>query len=54
MTACANAETGQPAIIAKTRYALSTIPGIENANSNDRAKLYARSFGVDFSKTVLA
>ena len=53
-TRVTNAETGQPAIIAKTRYALSTIPGIENANSNDRAKLYARSFGVDFSKTVLA
>lgn len=53
-TRVTNAETGQPAIIAKTRYALSTIPGIENADSNDRAKLYARSFGVDFSKTILA
>lgn len=53
-TRVTNAETGQPAIIAKTRYALSTIPGIETAESNDRAKLYARSFGVDFSKTILA
>ena len=46
-------ETGQPAIIAKTRYALETIPGVENANSNDRAKAYSRSFGVDFSNTIL-
>lgn len=53
-TRVTNAETGQPAIIAKTRYALSTIPGIETPDSNDRAKLYARSFGVDFSKTILA
>lgn len=53
-TRVTNAETGQPAIIAKTRYALSTIPGIESANSNDRAKLYARTFAVDFTKTVLA
>lgn len=53
-TRVTNAETGQPAIIAKTRYALSTIPGIETADSNDRAKLYARSFGVDFSNTILA
>lgn len=53
-TRVTNAETGQPAIIAKTRYALDTIPGIESAESNDRAKLYARSFGVDFTNTILA
>ena len=46
--------TGQPAIIAKTRYALDTIPGFSDANSNDRAKTYARSFGVDFTNTILA
>lgn len=47
-------ETGQPAIIAQTRYALETIPGVETPESNDRAKLYARSFGIDFTNTVLA
>lgn len=49
-----NAESGQPAIIAKCRYALTTIPGIENAESNDRAMTYARSFGIDFTNTVLS
>ena len=52
-TRVTNFESGQPAIIAKTRYALTTIPGVESANSNDRAKTYARSFGVDFSNTIL-
>ena len=47
-------ESGQPAIIAKTRYALETTPGVENAISNDRAKTYARSFGIDFTGTALA
>lgn len=47
-------ETGQPAIIAQTRYALETIPGVESPESNDRAKLYARSFGIDFTNTILA
>ena len=46
--------TGQPVIIAKTRYALDTIPGVVNAKSNDRAKSYARSFGVNFANTILA
>ena len=49
-----NYESGQPAIIAQTRYALETIPGVETAESNDRAKLYARSFGIDFTNTILA
>jgi len=53
-TRVTNAESGQPAIIAKTRYALTTIPGIEAATSNDRAKAYARSFGVDFTNTILS
>lgn len=53
-TKVTNADTGQPAVIAKTRYALDTIPGVSTAASNDRAALYARSFGVDFTNTVLA
>lgn len=49
-----NTDSGQPAIIAKTRYALDTIPGVESATSNDRAKTYSRSFGVNFTNTILA
>ncbi len=49
-----NTDSGQPAIIAKTRYALDTIPGVESATSNDRAKTYSRSFGVSFENTILA
>lgn len=52
-TKVTNNESGQPAIIAKTRYALDTIPGLESASSNDRAKTYSRSFGIDFTNTVL-
>jgi hypothetical protein len=40
-----NPDSGQPAIIASTRYALATNP-IDSA-------LYARSFGVDFTNSVL-
>ena len=53
-TKVTNVDSGQPAVIAKTRYALDTIPGLETAQSTDRAAKYARSFGVDFSNTVLA
>jgi hypothetical protein len=53
-TKVTHAESGQPAVIAKTRYGLDTIPGISSASSNDRAKLYSRSFGIDFTNTVLA
>ena len=53
-TKVTNFETGQPAIIAKSRYALETIPGVETPISNDRAKKYARSFGVNFAGTALA
>ena len=53
-TKVTNADSGQPAVIAKTRYALDTIPGVESAISTDRAAKYARSFGVDFAHTVLA
>ena len=49
-----NTDSGQPAIIAKTRYALDTIPGVESATSNDRAKTYSRSFGINFTNTILA
>jgi hypothetical protein len=52
-TKVTHADSGQPAVIAKTRYALDTIPGISSADSNDRAKTYARSFGVNFSNTIL-
>jgi hypothetical protein len=47
-------ESGQPAVIAKVRYGLATIPGVISAEANDRAKTYARSWSVDFANTVLA
>jgi hypothetical protein len=47
-------ESGQPAIIAKTRYALDTIPGVSSADSYDRAEKYVRTFGVNFANTILA
>lgn len=51
-------ESGQPAIIAKTRYALDTIPDTRTAPSEGyqdptRGSRYARTFGVDLSNTVL-
>lgn len=49
-----HADSGQPAIIAKTRYALDTIPGSVDPKSNDRAKTYARSFAIDLSNTALS
>ena len=48
-----NTDSGQPALICKTRYALDTIPGVESATSNDRAKTYSRSFGINFQNTIL-
>lgn len=53
-TKVTHADSGQPAVIAKTRYALDTIPGVSAPTSNDRAATYARSFGIDFTSTVLA
>lgn len=53
-TKVTHADSGQPAIIAKSRYALSTIPGVSSATSTDRAQTYARSFGIDFTNTRLA
>jgi hypothetical protein len=53
-TKVTNTDSGQPAIIAKTRYALDTIPGVESATSNDRAKTYSRSFGINFAHTILS
>ncbi len=47
-------ESGQPAVIAKTRYALATIPGFSTADSTDRASQYARTFGIVFTGTVFA
>lgn len=47
-------DSGQPGVICKTRYALTTIPGITDPNSNDRAATYARSWGIDFTNTALA
>ena len=53
-TKVTHADSGQPAVIAKTRYALDTIPGISSATSNDRAKNYSRTFGIDFTNSALA
>lgn len=47
-------ESGQPAIIAKTRYALTTIPGVADPNSDDRAQTYCHTFAVSFDNTILA
>ena len=52
-TKVTHADSGQPAVIAKTRYALDTIPGVSSPQSKDRAQQYARSFGIDFTNTVL-
>lgn len=41
-----NSQTGMNGIIAKTRYALTTIPGFESTASTDRASLYASTFTV--------
>lgn len=52
-------ESGQPAIIAKTRYALDTMPDTHSAPSvgyddPTRGSRYARTFGVDLTGTALA
>lgn len=47
-------DSGQPGVICKTRYGLTTIPGIADPDSNDRAATYARSWGIDFTNTTLA
>lgn len=52
-TKVTNYHDAQPAIIAKTRYALTTTPGISAADSKDRAEQYAHTFGVNLSNTVL-
>jgi len=53
-TKVTHADSGQPAVIAKTRYALSTIPGLKTAASTDRAAKYGRTFGVTFTGTIFA
>ena len=52
-TKVTHTDSGQPAIIAKTRYALDVVPGVSSPTSNDRAKSYARSFGLDLTNTAL-
>ena len=52
-TRVTNQDSGQPAVIAKMRYALTAIPGVESGDSLDRAKTYARSWGVDFTHSIL-
>lgn len=52
-------ESGQPAIIAKTRYALDTMPDTHSApqggyDDPTRGSRYARTFGVDLTGTALA
>lgn len=49
-----NPDTSQPAIIASTRYALTATPGVEKADSLDRAQTYGTTYGIDFANTVLA
>ena len=53
-TRVTHSDSGQPAIIAKTRYALDVVPGVSSPTSNDRAKTYARTFGLDLTSTALA
>jgi len=53
-TKVTNQDSGQPGVIAKTRYAIDTIPGVSSPTSNDRAKTYARSFGINFANTIFA
>jgi len=52
-TKVTHSDSGQPAVIAKTRYALDTIPGISTVDSNDRAQTYAREAAVVFTGTAL-
>ena len=52
-TRVTNQDSGQPAVIAKMRYALTAIPGVESGDSLDRAKTYARSWGIDFTHSIL-
>lgn len=49
-----NPDTSQPAIIASTRYALTATPGVEKADSLDRAQTYGTTYGIDFANTILA
>lgn len=53
-TRVVNPDSGQPAIIAKTRYCLTAIPGASSSDALDRANTYATNFGVDFAHTILA
>lgn len=50
--------SGQPSIIAKTRYALETMPDVHSGSTGiydpKRGSRYARTFGIDLSGTALA
>jgi len=48
-----NVETGQPALIAMTRYGLATNPWVDDAVSMGEASPYASTIGVDFANSVL-
>ena len=48
-----NIETGQPALIAMTRYGLTTNPWVDDAKSMGEASPYASTIGVDFTNSVL-
>jgi len=48
-----NVPTGQPALIAMTRYGLATNPWVDDAVSMGEASPYASTIGVDFASSVL-
>jgi hypothetical protein len=45
--------TGQPALIAMTRYGLASNPWVDDAVSMGNANPYAASIGVDFTNSVI-
>jgi hypothetical protein len=45
--------TGQPALIAMTRYGLATNPWVDDAVSMGNSNPYAKSIGVDFTNSVI-
>jgi len=49
-----NVPTGQPALIAMTRYGLVTNPWVDSAKDMGEKNPYCSTIGVDFSDTILA
>ena len=49
-----NVPTGQPALIAMTRYGICTSPWVDSAAKMGEANPYASTIGVSFANTVLA